>query len=195
MNLKLSMFKTMHHPAYSLLTFGHVAILNEHFWREGFLLFLKQFLQQFNPQAVFPVFHRAGVAVCKTRCDGCDVIWADVRWCDVMRWNAMWCGCDAMWLCDVVGSEVMWCDAMWLCDVVNWEMCCELRRADVTAKRLRRPFRCAMWPAMQNPIKLRGAAVTAKPWDVHSTARRNPKTQNTMGIRSASPMQTIKALS
>ena len=34
----------------------------------------------------------------------------------------MLCGCGPVWLCDVVGCEVMRCDAMCLCDVVNWEM-------------------------------------------------------------------------
>ena len=36
---------------------------------------------------------------------------------------------------------------MWLRDVLNWEMmCCELRRARVTAKPVRRPFQCAVQP-------------------------------------------------
>ena len=35
----------------------------------------------------------------------------------------MLCGCDALWLCDVVGCPVF-------CDVVNWQMmCCDLRTA------------------------------------------------------------------
>ncbi len=60
----------------------------------------------------------------------CDVMWCTVMWCDTMGWDGMLCGCDAMWLCDVVGCEVMWCDAMQFCDVVKWQMmCCELGRA------------------------------------------------------------------
>ena len=35
-----------------------------------------------------------------------------------------------MWLCHVVGCEVLQCDAMWLCYVIHWEMmCCDLPRA------------------------------------------------------------------
>ena len=48
--------------------------------------------------------------------------------CDVMR-DAMFCGCDVMWLRHLVGCEVMGCDAVCVC-----VMCCELRKAHVTAK-------------------------------------------------------------
>ena len=62
---------------------------------------------------------------------GFEVRWDEVRWCDVMlchvmwydlirwdgtEWNVTGCGCDAMWLCDMVGCEVMWCDE----DVLVW---------------------------------------------------------------------------
>ena len=43
----------------------------------------------------------------------------------------------------------MFCDVMGcgLCDVLNWEMmCCELRKAHVTAKPVRRLFQCAVQP-------------------------------------------------
>lgn len=68
--------------------------------------------------------------------------------CCVMLCHMMWCGvipCRVM-LCDVMQWDgmiwdVMWCDGMWLYDVLNWEMiCCELRRAYVTTKPVRRPF-------------------------------------------------------
>ena len=48
--------------------------------------------------------------------------------CDVMR-DAMFRGCDVMWLCHLVGCGAMGCDAVCVC-----VMCCELRKAYVTAK-------------------------------------------------------------
>ena len=54
---------------------------------------------------------------------------------DVMQWDG------TEW--DGIGFWSMRCHAMSLCDVVIWEMmCCELRRANVTAKPSRGPFQC-----------------------------------------------------
>ena len=43
---------------------------------------------------------------------------------------------------------------MWLCDLVNWKMMrCELQKTHVTARPLRRKFRCACDPGMINRNK------------------------------------------
>ena len=69
---------------------------------------------------------------------GCSrVMWLVVRSCDDR------CGCSMRLV--VRSCDVMRCGCV--CDVVNWEMiCCELRRAHVTATRLRRPFQCTVQP-------------------------------------------------
>ena len=59
-----------------------------------------------------------------------------MRW-DLGGWDGKLCGCDAIWLCNVVVCQVMLCDAKWLCDGVAWKMmCCRLQRAHVTVLRL-----------------------------------------------------------
>ena len=81
-------------------------------------------------------------------CLSCNVMWCDMMWCHVMWCDVMW------WMrwCNGMRCSLKWCDVMWLCDVLNWEeVCCELRRAHVTAKPLRGPFQCVVrpWDAKQ----------------------------------------------
>lgn len=57
--------------------------------------------------------------------------------------------------CAWVGENGMGCYVMmWLCDLVNWKMMpCELQKTYVTARPLRRKFRCACDPGVINRNK------------------------------------------
>ena len=98
-----------------------------------------------NRMRIRPQLVRCGVV----RCDAmrCDVMWCRVTSCHVMSCDPM--SCHVMW-CDVMR---LWCgcDAMWLCDVVIWRMTCsKLRRARVAVLWLHTSKYCSVLQSMTN---------------------------------------------
>lgn len=78
----------------------------------------------------------------------------------LFEFNSHYCGVDnftnnSKYLLCMVGENGMGCYVMmWLCDLVNWKMMpCELQKTYVTARPLRRKFRCACDPGVINRNK------------------------------------------